>query len=55
MMECGRWVDESPLAASNAPEIKNGRMKVSTLPGIGLDLDEAYLKANLAAGESWWD
>jgi L-alanine-DL-glutamate epimerase-like enolase superfamily enzyme len=54
MMECGRWVDESPLAASNAPVIKNGRMKVSTLPGIGLDLDQDYLRANLAAGESWW-
>jgi len=54
LMECGRWVDESPLAASNAPEIENGRMKVSTLPGIGLVLDHDYLKANLADGEPWW-
>lgn len=54
MMECGRWVDESPEAASNAPKIANGRMRVSTLPGIGLDLDQDYLKANLAEGESWW-
>jgi hypothetical protein len=29
-------------------------MKVSTLPGLGLDLDLDYLKANLAPGETWW-
>ena len=55
LMECGRRVDESPLAAGNAPQIVNGRMKVSTLPGIGLDLDQDYLKANLSEGESWWE
>jgi hypothetical protein len=29
-------------------------MKVSTLPGIGVDLDQDYLKANRAEGEPWW-
>jgi L-alanine-DL-glutamate epimerase-like enolase superfamily enzyme len=53
-MECVRNADETKVAASNAPVIRNGRMKVSTLPGLGLDLNEQYLKANLMPGESWW-
>jgi len=54
MMECTRDADQAPEAASNAPVIQNGRMKVSTLPGIGVDLDQDYLKANRAEGEPWW-
>lgn len=54
MMECTRTADHAPEAASNAPIIKNGRMLVSTLPGLGLDLDQDYLKANRAEGEPWW-
>ena len=23
-------------------------------PGLGLDLNEEYLKANLVSGETWW-
>jgi L-alanine-DL-glutamate epimerase-like enolase superfamily enzyme len=53
-MECVRNADQTKVAASNAPVIKNGRMKVSTLPGLGLDLDQNYLKVNLAPGEVWW-
>ena len=29
-------------------------MKVSTAPGLGIDVDEEYLKANRADGEPWW-
>jgi L-alanine-DL-glutamate epimerase-like enolase superfamily enzyme len=54
MMECRRDAATAPEAASNAPVIRNGRMVVSTLPGLGLDLDMDYLKANCAAGEPWW-
>jgi galactonate dehydratase len=54
-MECVRNADQTKLAASNAPVIRNGRMKVSTLPGLGLDLNQDYLKANLLPGETWWD
>jgi L-alanine-DL-glutamate epimerase-like enolase superfamily enzyme len=54
MMECTRNADQVPEAASNTPVIKNGRMKVSTLPGLGLDFDQDYLKANRAEGEPWW-
>jgi L-alanine-DL-glutamate epimerase-like enolase superfamily enzyme len=53
-MECVRNADQTKVAASNAPVIRNGRMKVSTLPGLGLDLNEEYLKAGLAPGEAWW-
>ncbi len=53
-MECVRTADETKVAASNAPVIRNGRMKISTLPGLGLDLNEPYLKANLMPGETWW-
>ena len=45
--------DKTKVAASNAPVIRNGRMKVSTEPGLGLDLNEDYLKANLVPGETW--
>ncbi len=54
MMECTRTADQAPEAASNAPVIANGRMKVSTRPGLGLDLDQDYLKATRAEGEPWW-
>lgn len=54
MMECTRDADQAKEAASNAPVIKGGRMKVSTRPGLGLDLDQDYLKANRADGEPWW-
>jgi len=29
-------------------------MVVSTLPGLGLDLDQDYLKAVRVEGEPWW-
>ena len=55
MMECVRTGDQAPEAASNAPVIRDGKMKVSTLPGLGIVLDDDYLKANRADGEPWWD
>jgi galactonate dehydratase len=53
-MECTRNADRTKAAASNAPVIKNGRMKVSTLPGLGLDLDQEFLKSTRLDGEPWW-
>ena len=55
MMECRRDAHRPPEAASNAPVIENGRMKVSTRPGLGLDLDEDYLKLARVDGEPWWE
>ena len=54
LMECRRNADHPKEAASNAPVIANGRMKVSTRPGLGLDFDQDYLKAARIEGEPWW-
>lgn len=51
MMECTRNADQAEEAISNTPVIENGRMKISKLPGLGLDLDQDYLKATKAEGE----
>ncbi|MCC6167833.1 MAG: D-galactonate dehydratase, partial [Caldilineaceae bacterium] len=39
----------------NPLQIENGYMAVSTRPGLGVELDQEYLKANRAGGEPWWD
>ena len=57
LMECLRNADRpeyNPEAAGNLPVIQNGRMKVSQLPGLGIQLDMDYLKANRLEGEPWW-
>jgi galactonate dehydratase len=42
------------LGGKNPLVVQNGKMKVSTLPGLGVEVDEAYLKANAAPGEPYW-
>ena len=57
LMECLRNADRpenNPEAAGNLPLIRDGKMKVSHLPGLGVQLDQEYLKANRAEGEPWW-
>lgn len=54
LMECTRDADEAPEAAENAPVVRDGKMLVSTLPGLGIVLDEDYLKATRVEGEPWW-
>ncbi|MCP5109302.1 MAG: hypothetical protein GY953_00550 [bacterium] len=51
---CRRTADQLRWATTNPIEIQNGRMRVSKLPGLGVDLDQDYLKANRADGEPWW-
>jgi L-alanine-DL-glutamate epimerase-like enolase superfamily enzyme len=53
MMECTRDADKA-MEATNPLEIKHGRMKVSSLPGLGLELDLDYLRQNRAEDEPWW-
>jgi galactonate dehydratase len=53
MMECTRNADQAKEAATQLV-IRDGRMRVSTLPGLGLDFDLDYLKAARAEGEPWW-
>jgi L-alanine-DL-glutamate epimerase-like enolase superfamily enzyme len=54
MMECTRRADQIPWMDPNPIEIVDGYMKVSTRPGLGVELDQEYLKAHRADGEPWW-
>lgn len=54
-IECSKTADKIPWAKPNPLIIRNGRMKVSTAPGLGVELDQEYLKAHMADGEPWWN
>jgi L-alanine-DL-glutamate epimerase-like enolase superfamily enzyme len=59
MMECTRNADDAPEAVPQTAGgeklvIKDGFMQVAMRPGLGLELDFDYLKANRAEGEPWW-
>jgi L-alanine-DL-glutamate epimerase-like enolase superfamily enzyme len=53
-IECSARADRFQWARQNPIVIRNGRMEVSSGPGLGVDLDQDYLKAHLADGEPWW-
>ncbi len=53
-IECRPWYYEAPEATGNIPVVKNGKMQVADLPGLGILLNESVLKENLAEGEPWW-
>jgi galactonate dehydratase len=55
LMECSGRADQYQWATPNPIVIKHGKMQVSTAPGLGVELDQAYLKAHRAAGEPWWE
>jgi L-alanine-DL-glutamate epimerase-like enolase superfamily enzyme len=42
------------MAASNPPQVRNGKLQVPTAHGLGVDLNADFLKQNLAPGETWW-
>lgn len=48
----GGWMDD--LVLHDGPIIKNGEIKVSTKPGLGIELNPDVARAHLAAGEVWW-
>jgi galactonate dehydratase len=54
MIEARRTADVAPEAASNAPVIRNGRMRVHTRPGLGFNLDHEYMQAHRDLDEPWW-
>jgi galactonate dehydratase len=47
-----RYVEN--MAASNAPEVRKGQLRVPTGPGLGLDLNMEFLRKNLVEGEPFW-
>lgn len=55
MMECTRRADQLRWMSPNPLEIVDGYMKVSTRPGLGVELDQDYLKSQRAEGEPWWE
>jgi len=55
LMECTRNAAAAPEATGEKLIIKDGHMHVAMRPGLGLELDFDYLKANRADGEPWWD
>ncbi|MFH1086393.1 MAG: enolase C-terminal domain-like protein, partial [Chloroflexota bacterium] len=54
LMECRRDATVAPEAAANVPVIRDGKMLVHNAPGLGIELDQEYLRAHLAPGEPWW-
>lgn len=48
----GRNVEQ--MAGGNPPEVKNGRLKVPTAPGLGLDLNIDFIRSKMKEGEPWW-
>jgi len=47
-----RYVEN--MAAGNAPVVQKSQLKVPEGPGLGLDFNWDFLKANLAPGEEFW-
>jgi galactonate dehydratase len=54
-IECTRSATKNRWAAVNPLEIINGKMKISAAPGLGVTLDEDWLKGHRFAGEPYWN
>ena len=54
----GPWADENArkekMAAGKEPVIRNSVMQFPEGPGLGLELNEDWLRQHLAKGETWW-
>ena len=48
----GGWMDQ--LLLLDDPYIRNGFVRVTEKPGLGIDLNPDVVKAHLAPGEAWW-
>jgi len=53
-IECTRRATDLKWAAENPVKIHDGRMAISTAPGLGVELDEDYLAEHRFAGEPYW-
>ena len=42
------------MSANGAPDVRKGLLKVPTGPGLGLQINEDFLKRNLVDGEPYW-
>ena len=48
----GGWMDQ--LLVLDGPYIKEGYVRVTDKPGLGVDINPDVAKAHLAPGETWW-
>jgi L-alanine-DL-glutamate epimerase-like enolase superfamily enzyme len=48
----GDWMDQ--VLALDGPYIKDGFIRLTDKPGLGVDLNPDVVKAHLAPGEQWW-
>jgi L-alanine-DL-glutamate epimerase-like enolase superfamily enzyme len=49
----GAWMDD--IIVREGPVVKDGRIAVSSKPGLGVELNKDVVKANLAQGEKYWE
>ena len=48
------WENWEKFAVYDRPFIKDGHIRLSDKPGLGVELNEDYVRAHLAPGETWW-
>ena len=48
----GRVIEQ--MSTVEPPVVRNGILNVPDKPGLGLSLDESFLKSHLAKDEPWW-
>ena len=49
----GRVIEQ--MSNDTTPAVRNGILRVPDKPGLGLDLNEDFMRSRLAVGEPWWD
>ncbi len=42
------------MTTGEPPAVRNGILRVPNKPGLGLEIDEGFLRKHLAKGEPWW-
>jgi galactonate dehydratase len=42
------------MSVTQPPEVKDSHLKVPTVPGLGFDPNNDYLRSQLVPGEEWW-
>jgi L-alanine-DL-glutamate epimerase-like enolase superfamily enzyme len=50
--ENGRLIQQ--MASGEPPVVKNGILKVPDKPGLGLSLNESFMKSHVPKDEQWW-
>jgi galactonate dehydratase len=54
-IECTRRASANRWSATNPLRIAGGRMQISTAPGLGVELDEDWLKGHRFEAEPYWN